>query len=98
MSFWFLDFWYMRFIDQIHRIERIDQLIRLKATGQPSELAKKLGISESQLYEVLNIMKVELGGPILYSRTLQSYYYPTDIKFKCLFEENTGIKMILNQK
>ena len=60
----------MRFIDQIHRIERIDQLIRLKATGNPSELALKIGISESQLYEVLNIMKKELGGPILYSKIL----------------------------
>ena len=77
----------MSFIDQIHRIERIDQLIRLKATGRPSELAQKLDISESQLYEILNIMKAELGGVILYSKYLQSYYYPRDIRFKCLFEE-----------
>ena len=77
----------MSFIDQIHRIERIDQLIRLKATGRPAELAQKLDISESQLYEILNIMKIELGGVILYSKSLQSYYYPRDIRFKCLFEE-----------
>ncbi len=87
----------MRFIEQIRRIERIDQLIRLKATGKPYELAQKLGISESQLYEVLNIMKLELGGPILYSRNLQSYYYPRDIKFKCSFEENSEIKFIMNK-
>lgn len=79
----------MSFIDQIHRIERIDQLIRLKATGRPSELAQKLGISESQLYETLNIMKIGLGGTILYSKSLQTYYYPRDVKFKCEFEELT---------
>jgi hypothetical protein len=82
----------MNFIDQIRRIERIDQLIRLKATGRPSEFARKLGISESQLYEILNVIKVELGGPILYSKSLQSYYYPRDIKFKCSFEENSESK------
>jgi hypothetical protein len=86
----------MSFIDLIRRIERIDQLIRLRATGRPSELAQKLGISESQLYEVLSIMKVELGGSILYSKTLQSYYYPKNIKFKCSFEEISGTNIKSN--
>jgi predicted DNA-binding transcriptional regulator AlpA len=86
----------MSFIDLIRRIERIDQLIRLRATGRPSELAQKLGISESQLYEVLSIMKVELGGSILYSKTLQSYYYPKNIKFKCAFEEISGTNIKSN--
>ena len=78
----------MRFYEQIRRIERIDQLIRLRATGEPSELAKKLAISESQLYEVLRIMRDELGGPIFYSKTSQNYYYPGEIKFKCTFEDS----------
>ncbi len=80
----------MAFIDQIRRIERIDQLIRLRATGRPSVLAQKLGISESQLYEVLNIMKLELGGSILYSKSLETYYYPKDIKFRCSYEDITN--------
>jgi hypothetical protein len=83
----------MSFVDLIRRIERIDQLIRLRATGRPSELAKKLGVSESQLYEVLNIMKDEFGVSIMYSRTLQSYYYTKDIKFKCSFEEDSADKI-----
>jgi hypothetical protein len=77
----------MTFIDQIRRIERLDQLIRMKATGRPSELALRLDISESQLYETLNIMKAELGARILYSKSIQSYYYPKEIRFKCRFEE-----------
>jgi hypothetical protein len=83
----------MSFVDIIRRIERIDQLIRLRATGRPAELAQKLGISESQLYEVLNVMKEEFGVSILYSRTLESYYYPKEMKFKCSFEENKESQM-----
>jgi hypothetical protein len=33
----------MSYIDYTHKIERIDQLIRLKNTGTPEELAKNLG-------------------------------------------------------
>jgi len=80
----------MRFIDQIRRIERIDQLIRLKATGSPTELAAKIGISVSQLYEVLSIMREEFGVPILYSKSLQTYYYPSDIRFRCTFDGIEG--------
>jgi len=37
-----------KFID---RIKRIDKLIAQKATGNAKQLAQKLGISESTLYE-----------------------------------------------
>ena len=80
----------MTFIDQVHRIERLDQLIRMKATGRPSELALKLGISESRLYETLNIMKADLGAVIRYSKSIQSYYYPKNTIFICRFEEVQG--------
>ena len=49
------------------RIERIDRLIRLKATGSPKEFAKKLGISESSLYEYLRYLK-DKGGPIEFDK------------------------------
>jgi hypothetical protein len=62
----------------------------MKATGRPSELALKLGISESRLYETLNLMKVDLGAVIRYSKSIQSYYYPKEIRFRCRFEEVPG--------
>jgi hypothetical protein len=85
----------MRFIDQIRRIERLDQLIRLKATGKPAILAKRLGISESQLYEILSLMKKELGANIMYSKSLQSYYYLQNTKFICAFVEKEENKLKL---
>jgi hypothetical protein len=82
----------MSFIDQIHRIERLDQLIRMKAIGRPSELALKLEISESQLYETLNTMKFGLGAEIQYSKSIHSSYYSKVLRFRCLFEEISKLK------
>ena len=64
----------MKAIIQLERLERIDQLIRLHATGKPSELATKLNISISTLYELLNYLK-DLGASFYYSREKQSYVY-----------------------
>jgi len=74
----------MDFFNQINRIERIDKKIRLKTTGKPSALAKSLKISESQLYEVLKLMK-KLGAPIKFSKSDQRYYYPSRKRFICGF-------------
>jgi predicted DNA-binding transcriptional regulator YafY len=64
----------MSFIKKLERIERIDQLIKLRATGTPEELASKLAISESSLYDTLSTMK-DLGAPIEYDKYLETYYY-----------------------
>jgi len=58
----------------LKRIERIDYLIRLKATGKPTELAKKLDISKTVLYETLAVMK-EYGASIIYNRYIESFCY-----------------------
>jgi len=77
----------MNFYDQIKRIERIDYLIRLRSTGSPLDLAQKLRISPSQLYQIIKIMKDEMGAPIYYSKVLQSYCYNESVKFICAFAE-----------
>ncbi|GEP94182.1 HTH domain-containing protein [Chitinophaga cymbidii] len=56
------------------RLQTIDYLIRIKGTGNPSQLAKRLNISERTLYEFLRMMK-DLGAPIEYDRYKESYYY-----------------------
>ena len=80
----------MDFLMQIKRIEYIDFLIRSRSTGNPGELASKLNISPSQLYQVIRILKDELGAPIYYSKTLQSYCYNESVKFICEFREAEG--------
>lgn len=71
----------MTIIDQIKRIERLDHLIRSKATGTPAELAKKLGISQSQMYYLLKIFREEMDAPVYYSRKHQSYCYQMNVRF-----------------
>ena len=67
--------------------ERIDDLIRLKSTGSPTELGKLLGFSRASIFEYINDMK-ELGAPIKYNRSVKSYYYFEDGGFFFQFRKN----------
>jgi predicted DNA-binding transcriptional regulator YafY len=67
------------------RIERIDQLIRLKATGSPKEFARKLEISKTWLYEYLKYLKNK-GVPIEFDKERNSFYYTEEVEF--LFKFN----------
>ncbi|MFO7842183.1 MAG: helix-turn-helix domain-containing protein [Bacteroidales bacterium] len=73
----------MKLLDQMQRLQRIDQLIRMEATGSPREFAHKLNISVSTLYELLNCMK-EIGARIYYNRQKTTYVYeePCRLIFK----------------
>lgn len=71
-------------VEIFQRISRIDYLIRIKATGSPSELARRLGISERSVYEYLNLMK-EFGAPIKFNNFRQTYYYDGDGMFNISF-------------
>ena len=71
-----------------NRLENIDRLIRKKGTGTPKQLAQKLHISESLLYEYLSFMK-EQGAPIVYNKMRQSYYYEQQGGFNLRFISNT---------
>lgn len=70
----------MSFIDKIKQIERVDSLIRRTATGSPKTLSIKMGISERQVYNIINEMK-DMGAPITFCTMRQSY---------CYTEENVG--------
>ena len=63
------------FVKTIDKLKRIDLLIRRKATGSPNELAKKLNISPSTLYEYLLILKQTFQAPVAYCRLRRSYLY-----------------------
>jgi tetrahydromethanopterin S-methyltransferase subunit H len=57
------------------KIERMDLLIRTNATGNPSDFARRMGMSSRSLFNYINFMKSSLNAPIEYSSTMQSYYY-----------------------
>ena len=70
----------MDILGKIYRIERIDQLIRMKATGTPVQLAKRLETSERTIYDIIKLMK-KIGAPIYYCRYRKSYCYRKDVNF-----------------
>jgi hypothetical protein len=67
----------MSLLKYIDRVKRMDNLIRLKATGCANEFASKLGISPSQLFQDLKEMK-QLGAPIQYCSVRKSYVYESN--------------------
>lgn len=58
----------------LSRLEHLDSLINLKATGDPRALARKMNISLRAVYDYINILK-SLGAPIKYNRLRSTYYY-----------------------
>jgi len=74
-----------RFIDLV-LLDRLDRLIRRKATGVPEYLAERLGISRSSLFEVIKYLKDEMDAPIIYDRGRLSYTYEYTPKFFLGFE------------
>ncbi|MCB0854538.1 MAG: HTH domain-containing protein [Bacteroidetes bacterium] len=64
----------MTFLEKLEVIERVDGLIRRKATGSADELAQKIGVSRSTIFEIINCMKT-MGAEIEYSNIKRSYHY-----------------------
>lgn len=79
-------------IRQIERMKYIHCLIKNECTGNPKEFASKLNISRRQLYNELELLKIQ-GAPLRYSRKNESFYYENYFEL----EINLSIK-ILNQK
>ena len=76
------------------KIDQIDQLIKLKATGTPKLLAEKLNTTERSVYRIIKQLK-ELGCPIYFDNQRQSYCYKCKGKLKFKFEtEPTDNKTI----
>jgi hypothetical protein len=71
----------MKVIDQLNQLDRLDALIRRKATGNSRDLASRFHVSERTIYNLLETLKA-FGAEIGYCRTRCSYYYVNQIKFR----------------
>jgi len=76
----------MTLLEKIEMMERVDGLIRRKATGTPRELASRLNISKRGLFKTLKLMK-EMGGPIYYCISSRSYVYEYKVDFAIGFRD-----------
>ena len=70
----------MKLLEQINVMERLDQLIRLGATGNLEKLAEKLKVSVSTVKRQIEIMKM-LGAPIYFNYAKQRYEYRYQVNF-----------------
>lgn len=74
----------MKTLKQLERLRKIHQYIKVSNTGTPKDFAYKLDISESQLYNVLEDLKIK-GFPIEYSRSLKSYLYKNSCELEIIY-------------
>ena len=89
----------MSLIDDRQKLERLDQLIRLKATGSPDELAEKMGTSKRTIFRTINDLK-EIGCPIYFDKHKNSYCYQYAGKLIIKFEviDNNQLSQITGGK
>ena len=75
----------MNIFTDLFLLQRIDHLIRTRATGTPSQLAERLGISERKMYRLVGDFR-DQGFPIAYDKQADTYYYsePVKIEFSIL--------------
>jgi len=68
------------------RLQKMNNLIRRKATGTPAEFARKLGISKSNLSLYLEYFR-EKGIQVIYDKERQSYCYDMEgkVHYQCGF-------------
>lgn len=76
--------------DLFEKIKRIDQLIRIEATGNPDQLTQKLGVAKSTLYSYINIMK-QYDAPIKYNDERKTFVFTSNgiLKIGFIAEEIT---------
>jgi biotin operon repressor len=64
----------MEFIKQLERLQLLNKLVRQERTGSPEKLAKRLGVSRSKLYLMLEELRDE-GVEIRFSKKADSFIY-----------------------
>lgn len=70
----------------VTRLERLNNLIQIKATGSPKQLSDRLNISERSLYEYISLLK-EMGAPLHYDRFRETYFYDNGFTFSLRFQK-----------
>jgi len=78
----------MSLVVDIVKLDRMHNLIRRKATGTPDELARRIGLSKSRLYQILSYLREEMHAPIIYNRYNCSYEYEFNTNFNLEFDRD----------
>ena len=73
----------MQIFEDLFLLQRIDHLIRTRATGNPVQLASRLNVSERSLYRLIGELR-DQGFPIAYDKKEDTYYYSDSVKMEIL--------------
>ena len=71
----------MTFYDKANLILRLDQMIRLRFRGNADDFSRRLGVSRSTFFRLIDDMK-NLEAPIEYDDMGQFYYYEKVGRFR----------------
>lgn len=71
----------MNIFSDLFLLQRIDHLVRTRATGTPCQLADRLNISERKVYRLLGNLR-DQGFPIAFDKQTDSYYYTEQVKIE----------------
>ncbi|MDR1602827.1 MAG: hypothetical protein LBS42_10425, partial [Tannerella sp.] len=77
----------MRRLVDLVKLDRLDALVRRQATGSPEQLSRRLDMSRSTLFEFIAFLRDEMGAPIRYSKSRNSYMYEYVPRFCLGFEK-----------
>ena len=82
----------MNVFEDLFLLQRIDHLIRTRATGTPDQLADRLNISERHVYRLVGKLR-DQGLPIGYDKFKCTYYYSEPVALRFDIEVN-GRKLL----
>jgi len=74
---------------KIAKCQKIDRLIKMKSTGTPAELGKKIGVSHTYAKNLIGYMRREYAMPISYTHA-RGYVYDREGRFYIGFLEKDG--------
>jgi DeoR/GlpR family transcriptional regulator of sugar metabolism len=60
---------------KIHKIKHLIHLIKQEGTGSPTELAKRLELSERMVYNYVRLLKDDLNAPVEYNKFRKTYHF-----------------------
>ena len=71
----------LNLFSDLYLLQRIDHLVRTRATGTPQKLAERLDISERYVFRLISDLR-EQGFPIVYDKQAETYCYSEPVKIE----------------
>ncbi|MCC6460449.1 MAG: hypothetical protein IT260_08265 [Saprospiraceae bacterium] len=71
----------MNLFSDLFLLERVDHLIRTRATGKPTQFASRLETCERNVYRLIGRLR-DMGFPIEYDKQSDTYFYKEPVRLR----------------